>query len=44
MKQIILSEEEAREIVKLLITSWVPQDSQKIVYELVRRIEKELEE
>jgi len=43
MKQVILTEEEARTLVRILRYNWVPFDDQKTVYEMVRRIEKELE-
>lgn len=43
MKQIILTEEEARAVIFLLRTSWAPQEMQKIVFNLVNRIERELE-
>ena len=44
MKQIIiLSEEEARAVIFLLKNSWAPQEMQKLVYDLISRIEKELE-
>lgn len=43
MKQITLSEEEAKAIVKALRSSWIPLDDQKIIYNLINRIERELE-
>jgi len=43
MKEIILSEEEARAIVKTLKSNWIPLDDQKTIYNLISRIERELE-
>ena len=43
MKQVILTEEEAKAIVKTLKTNWIPLDDQKIIYNLINRIERELE-
>lgn len=42
MKEIILSEEEARAIHTVLKRNWVQNDLQKIVYGILTRIEKEL--
>lgn len=44
MKQIILSEEEAKIIINLLKNNWVPYNVQRTVFELINRIEKELQE
>jgi len=43
MKQIIITEEEAKAIVKVLISNWIPINDQRIIYDLINRIEKELE-
>jgi hypothetical protein len=43
MKQIVLSEEEARAIIKTLKSNWIPLDDQKLIYNLINRIERELE-
>lgn len=43
MKQIILTEEEAKAMVKALRSSWIPLDDQKVIYNLISRIERELE-
>lgn len=43
MKQITLTEEEALAIVRALKSNWIPQDDQKIIYNLIHRIERELE-
>ena len=42
IKLYMLSEEEARAVVLLLRSSYAPQDLQKIVYNLISRLEKEL--
>lgn len=43
MKQIVLSEEEAMAIIRALKSNWIPQPDQKLVYNLINRIERELE-
>lgn len=43
MKQIVLTEEEAKAIVRVLRTNWIPLDDQRIIYDLISRIERELE-
>ena len=43
MKQIFVTEEEARLIIAMLKNSWAPLDMQKAVYNLINRIERELE-
>jgi len=43
MKQHIISEEEARAIVQELMRSFVAIDNQKIISQLIIRLEKELE-
>lgn len=43
MKQIILSEEEARAVVLVLRSTWITPDMQKLIYNLINRIETELE-
>ena len=42
MKQITITEEEAKVIVIMLRSTWAPIDIQKVVYELIERLEKEL--
>lgn len=42
MKQIIISEEEARTIVMLLKNNWIPLDIQRFTYDLITRLEREL--
>ena len=44
MKQIIITEEEAKLIVSTLMHSWVPIDDQKTLSDLIMRLEKELAE
>ena len=44
MKEIILSKEEVEIIVILLRSTWVQPQYQKIVYDLISRIERELED
>jgi len=43
MRQITLSEEEARAIVSVLRSNWIPLELQKLVFNLISRIERELE-
>lgn len=43
MKEIVLTKEEAKVIVLLLRREWPPVELQKLVFELVTRLEKELE-
>lgn len=43
MRQIILSEDEAKAIVLILKSNWIPLELQRAVYDLISRIEKELE-
>lgn len=43
MKQVTLTEEEARAIVKALKANWIPLDDQRVIYNLINRIERELE-
>lgn len=42
MNQIILSEEEARLIIKTLKCNWIALNDQKVMYNLISRLEKEL--
>lgn len=39
---VVLSEDEARALLKVLKTNWIPLDDQRTIYNLIRRIEKEL--
>lgn len=41
--EIKLTEEEARAIVAILKSNWIPQDLQTIVFNLINRIERELD-
>lgn len=43
MKQIVLTEKEARTVLQVLKTNWVSIDIQPIILEIVKRIERELE-
>lgn len=43
MKQITVTEEEAKAIYEELRKSWITPDNQKIVFHLLERIERELE-
>lgn len=43
MRQILITEEEARAIIIALRSNWVPIDDQKIIYNLIKKLEKELE-
>jgi hypothetical protein len=40
--QIVITKEEATVMVKTLKSNWIPLNDQKIIYGLIRRIEKEL--
>ena len=42
MKQITISTEEAKAIIKNLKSGWIPLDDQKIIYNLISRLEGEL--
>ena len=43
MKQIVLNEEEARALVTVLKSTWIQPDLQKAIYNLINRVERELE-
>lgn len=43
MKQLILSEEEMRVLALILRSNWVPIEYQQVIYNLIRKIDKELE-
>jgi len=40
--KIIISKEEAKGIAKALKSNWIPLDDQKLIYQLIDRIEREL--
>lgn len=42
--EITLTRDEAIAILVVLKTNWIPLDQQKIVFDLITKIEKELEE
>lgn len=43
MKQVILDEAEVRIIVAILKSNWIPINLQKAVFDIITKIEKELE-
>jgi len=42
MKQVVLTEEEAMAVIRNLRGAYISQQDEKIVYEIITRIEKEL--